>query len=73
MIQIWGRFVPWVFLGLALAIGAEIGQSFGVVEGTYDTLDIVFYLGRFIFAGVAHAQALLVNYRTLGNDFPRVR
>jgi len=44
-----GRFC-FVCLGLALAIVGEIGQFFGLIQGTYDVLDVVFSLFGFLLA-----------------------
>jgi hypothetical protein len=33
----------WISLGPALAMGGELGQALGVVPGTYDPADLVFY------------------------------
>jgi hypothetical protein len=40
----------WICLAPVLAIGGELGQFLGVVQGTYETTDIVFYLAGFILA-----------------------
>ncbi len=73
MLLIWRRMVPWVYSGGILALGAELGQLVGIVPGTYDNLDMAFYVGAFILAGVVHAQALVVNRRGGGNGDPRGR
>jgi hypothetical protein len=56
MLAIWGRMTPWACSGVVLAVGAEFGQWFAVVPGTYDTLDVVFYVVAFLLAGVVHAK-----------------
>lgn len=33
----------WIALGPALAMGGELGQALGLVPGTYDPADLVFY------------------------------
>jgi len=48
--MIWGRMTAWVFTGVVLAVGAELGQLIGIVPGTYDHLDMAFYVGAFILA-----------------------
>jgi hypothetical protein len=73
MLLIWGRMVPWVYSGVALAMGAELGQLVGLIPGTYANLDIAFYVGAFILAGVAHAQTPLVNRSAARDGVPRVR
>ena len=40
----------WISLAPVLAIGGELGQLFGFVEGTYETRDLVFYLAGFTLA-----------------------
>ncbi len=61
MLIIWARMMPWVWVGVVMAVGAEIGQLWGVVPGTYDTLDLAFYIGAFITAGVLNAKTYLVD------------
>lgn len=73
MLLIWGRMVPWVYSGVVLALGAELGQLVGLVPGTYDNLDMVFYVGAFILAGVAHAQAPVVNCGATCDGLLRIR
>jgi hypothetical protein len=73
MLAIWGRSGPWVYSGVVLAVGAEFGQLVGFVPGTYDTLDVVFYLAGFILAGVVHAQAHRVGRGGGGDGDPRGR
>ena len=55
MLIIWGRVVAWVYVGLILAVGAEVGQWAGFVPGTYDSLDMLFYIGGFALARVLNA------------------
>ena len=47
MLIIWRGAIswPWVSIGVLLAIASELGQTVGVVRGTYQSLDILFYLG----------------------------
>src|SRR5687768_6416071 len=52
MMLIWGRPVLWVWSGVILAVGAELGQLLGPVPETYDNLDMAFYVGAFILAMV---------------------
>lgn len=66
MLIIWARFSPWVLVALTLAIGSELGQLFSIVPGTYDNVDIVFYLFGFIFAGACCAQTHLFDIRRFG-------
>jgi hypothetical protein len=40
----------WISLAPSLAIGSELGQLLGFVQGTYETADIMFYLAGFILA-----------------------
>ena len=39
----WGRAF-WILLPVLLAVGAEIGQLFKVVQGTFDFMDIAGYI-----------------------------
>ncbi len=73
MLAIWGRSGPWVYSGVVLAVGAEFGQLVGVVPGTYDTLDVIFYVAGFILAGVVHAQTRRFVRGGGGNGDPRGR
>jgi hypothetical protein len=73
MLMIWGRITPWVLSGVILAVGAEFGQLLGLVPGTYDNLDVAFYVGACILAGVIHAQTHMVNRRSGRDGFPGVR
>ena len=52
MLIIWNGAPPWPWLsiGLVLAVGAELGQAVGYVQGTYEHLDILFYFGAFLLA-----------------------
>lgn len=52
MILIWKGNPPfhWLFVGLALAVGGEIGQAIAIVPGTYQHLDILFYVTGFLLA-----------------------
>jgi hypothetical protein len=73
MLLIWGRLVPWVWTGVVLAVGAELGQLVGLVPGTYDHLDMVFYVGAFLAAGVVYGQTHVVNGGPAGDGGFRVR
>src|SRR6185369_3307417 len=50
MLIIWGRFVPWVFTGVVIALGSEFGQLIRVVPGTYDSNDVIAYVVAFLIA-----------------------
>ncbi len=52
MLIIWDGAPPWfwLLLGVVLALGAELGQAIGLVQGTYQHLDMLFYLGAFLLA-----------------------
>jgi hypothetical protein len=56
MLLLWGRMSPWAYAGVSLGLGSEFGQLFGFVPGTYDNLDVVFYIGAFILSGVFHTK-----------------
>ena len=73
MLIIWNRTVPWIFAPVILAVGSEIGQLIGTVPGTYDNLDVVFYIGAFLLAGACHAKARLVNHCAAGNGASCIR
>jgi len=34
----------WMLVALVVGVGSELGQLAGVVPGTFDTIDVVFYL-----------------------------
>ncbi len=72
MFLIWNRFVHWVWIGLILAVGAEFGQLFGLVQGTYQTLDVLFYVGGFVLAGVLNEKAPLVDHCVIHHGNPCV-
>jgi hypothetical protein len=40
----------WTYIGAALAIGGEFGQSIGLVQGAYDTTDVIFYVAGLVLA-----------------------
>jgi len=40
----------WLLSGVLLAIGTEFGQLFGLLVGTFDVLDIYFYIMGFLLA-----------------------
>lgn len=49
---IWGRSPSWIwlFVPVALAVGGEVGQAIRFVPGTYQHLDMLFYVGGFLLA-----------------------
>lgn len=55
MIIIWRNYTRessiWICSGLLIAIVSEFCQAIGVFSGTYDPMDIIFYLLAF---GLAH-------------------
>lgn len=52
MILIWASKppLPWLLVGVALGFGGEIGQFIGIVPGTYQHLDLIFYALGFLAA-----------------------
>ena len=52
MILIWDRKppLPWLLVGIALGLGGELGQLMGIVPGTYQNLDMIFYTAGFLAA-----------------------
>lgn len=49
MLIIWGfkfsrHSIFWISIGPLLALGSEMGQAFGVVRGTFDSIDFLLYL-----------------------------
>ena len=58
LLMIWGRMTAWVFTGVVLAVGAELGQLIGIVPGTYDHLDMAFYVGAFFLASTLVRSSL---------------
>ena len=63
MLLIWGRLNQWTWVVVILAVCAEFGQLLGLVRGTYQSLDVLFYLGGFILAGAFNEQTHLVCVR----------
>lgn len=61
MLLIWNRFVLWTWIAVLLAASAEFGQLLGLVQGTYQTLDVLFYLGGFVLAGALNEQTHMVS------------
>lgn len=41
---------PWLSVPVVLAVGTEAGQAIGLVPGTHQHLDVVFYVGGFLLA-----------------------
>lgn len=60
MIMIWKHLTPWTWVAVVLAVVAEFGQLLGIVQGTYQTLDVLFYVAGFILAGVLNEKTRLV-------------
>lgn len=56
----------WTFLPAFLAVGAEIGQFFKIVPGTFDPLDILAYIAAWIVAliSVGSLRTKANNYST---------
>jgi hypothetical protein len=52
MILIWNRMNAWVLLPIVLSLAGEFGQLAGVVVGTFDWFDVLFYLFGFIIPGI---------------------
>jgi hypothetical protein len=52
MILIWDRNPPllWLFVGVALGVGGEVGQAISIVPGTFQHLDVIFYVAGFLAA-----------------------
>lgn len=53
MIFIWKKklhlhSLGWIFSGLIFAIVIEFGQKFGIIIGTFDWMDLTFYIIAFI-------------------------
>jgi len=70
MLLIWKRFSVWIWVGVVLAVGAEYGQLLGLVQGTYQSLDVIFYVSAFVLARASNEKAFLV-YNGVGCDgFP---
>jgi len=66
MILIWGRYTVWTWIGIILAVGTEYGQLLRLVPGSYQTLDIIYYISAFILArtlnkGESNEKASLVH------------
>ncbi len=37
--------IPWVLLAVCFPLALEYGQKFGILQGTYDPLDVIWSLG----------------------------
>jgi hypothetical protein len=78
MILIWSRRppMPWLIVGVALGVGGELGQAVGMVSGTYQHLDMIFYLLGFITAclqlEIDHETSLRFRIGAVGNDCLRL-
>ncbi len=78
MILIWSRRppLPWLLIGVALGVGGELGQAVGMVSGTYQHLDMIFYLLGFFTACLQleldHETSLLFRMGAVGNDCVRL-
>lgn len=46
----------WLSSGVLLAVSTEMAQLFGLLFGTFDFLDICFYIGGFLLALLSSAQ-----------------
>jgi hypothetical protein len=82
MILIWrGSYnwtgVPWILGSVTVAIASELGQAVGLVPGTYQHLDIFFYLGGFLLAlsllGGCHEETPSFAGSTVGHANPCFR
>ena len=60
MIMIWKLLTPCGWVAGVLAFIVEIGQLLGIVQGTYQTRDVLFYMAGFILAGVFNEKTRLV-------------
>lgn len=69
MLFIWRRISPWVFAVAILGIGSELGQGIGLVPGTFEWNDIVFYVGGFILSciGYKYAKTHFIDNRSFGH------
>ena len=50
------HFLFWISIAPTLAIGGEVCQFFGFVQGTYETKDIAFYIAGFAAAMLLVSQ-----------------
>lgn len=79
MILIWDRRppLPWLLAGVALGVGGEIGQAIAMIPGTYQHLDVLFYVGGFWAACFFqlesfHESPYVLRSGIAGNDIVRV-
>lgn len=78
MCLIWTRRppLPWLLIGVVLGVGGELGQLVGVVPGTYQHLDLVFYLLGFFTACLQlendYETSLLFRPGVVGDGFLRL-
>lgn len=52
-IALWGNrksAIPWLIFAFGMGLSLEIFQHFGITKGTFDFIDILFYLIAFVFA-----------------------
>lgn len=77
IILIWDRAPPlaWLVIGAALGVGGEFGQVIGIVPGTYQHLDMVFYISGFFAAclqtEIRHESPLPFRVRFIGHGYFR--
>jgi len=67
--MIWGSrasVLPWLFLGLIMAISLEAFQYYGYIKGTYDLLDVITYILVFVFTLMIY-KILKSNKWNIGN------
>jgi hypothetical protein len=68
LIAIWGNrssVLAWLFLGLAMGVSLEILQYFGIIAGTFDMVDILFYVIALVVALIIHNSLNYDKWKTL--------
>lgn len=73
MIMIWKHLTLWAWVAVVLAVASEFGQLMGIVQGTYHSFDVLFYVAGFILSGALNEKAHLVGNRNYLYAVPRGR
>lgn len=63
-LMIWGKVnkqnLFWIFFIPFIAVSSELGQLFNIVPGTFDTIDLIFYIAGAVFPLVFFKNNLLI-------------
>ena len=63
-LMIWGKVnkqnLFWIFFIPFIAVSSELGQLFNIVPGTFDAIDLIFYIAGAVFPLVFFKNNLLI-------------